>query len=259
MHESSFEKFRAFRNAYLEGPGWVLEVGSGADAGSLVLRQLFPPPFEFVGLDIAAGHNVDLVPPEPYRWAELDSESFDVVLSNQTFEHVPYFWVSAAEIARVLRPGGLACVVAPSSGFPHRFPLDCWRFYPDSWVAICAYVGLELVESFREKPARRSIPGIYWRDSMMVARKPPLADEVIRKAFYDRIDAIVATRTDAPAPASGDGPAAALYRHAHGLDSRRLPPWENWPGVRQVRQKADRRRAQSVLAKGESALPWPPR
>ena len=223
------------------------------------MSQLFSPPCEFVGLDIAPGRHVDLIPADPYQWAELDSESFDVVVSNQTFEHIPFFWVSAAEIARVLRPGGLVCVVAPSSGYPHRFPLDCWRFYPDSWPAICAYVGLDLLESFREKPARRSIPGIYWRDSMMVARKPVPVDGVARKAYYDRLDAIVATRTDAPTPASSDGPAAALYRNVHGLDSRRLPPWENWPGVRQLRQAADRRRARTVLAQGESALPWPPR
>ncbi len=90
----------------------------------------------------------------------------------------------------------LACIVAPSAGKVHRFPLDCWRFYPDSWAALCGYVGLELLETYREEPDWRIVaPGAGWGDAMMVARKPELADEVTRKAFYDRLDAIVATRT----------------------------------------------------------------
>ncbi len=47
----------------------------------------------------------------------------------------------------MLTPDGLVAVIAPSGGYVHQYPLDCWRFYPDSWGALCAYVGLTLEES----------------------------------------------------------------------------------------------------------------
>lgn len=57
---------------------------------------------------IEEGHNVDFVPLEPSQWSELATESFDVVLSDSTSGHIASIWITAAEIARVLRPGGLA-------------------------------------------------------------------------------------------------------------------------------------------------------
>lgn len=35
-------------------------------------------------------------------------------------------------MARILEPGGTMLVVAPSAGIVHRYPFDCWRYYPDS-------------------------------------------------------------------------------------------------------------------------------
>ncbi len=40
-----------------------------------------------------------MVPADIYQWAEVATESVDVVLSNQTFEHVPLFWITTAEVA----------------------------------------------------------------------------------------------------------------------------------------------------------------
>jgi len=62
----------------------------------------------------------------------FDSGAFDLVLSNQVFEHVPDMEVAVHEIARVLRPGGIALNVFPDRGvwreghcgipFLHWFP-----------------------------------------------------------------------------------------------------------------------------------------
>lgn len=282
MHASAFEKVRAFRNAYFDGRRderfRVLDVGSGCTEGSISCRDLFVPPvFDYVGLDIAPGHNVDYVPADPYSWEELGNESFDVVVSNQVFEHIPYFWITAAEIARVLVPGGLALVVSPSAGFPHRFPIDCWRFYPDSWSAMCDYVGLELLESYREWPVswRRVIPGLYWRDAMMVARKQSLGSPAERAAFYERLGAIVATRTKGPAaPLTANllGPATRSYERAHTLRVEemvahplhiRTPVWRRirrvWAssGGGALRRRMVARHAGKARARGARSLPWP--
>ena len=219
MHEASFEKMRAFRSAYVTPRDCsirVLDVGAGTGEEALSYSALFEPPdFKYVGLDYAHGPNVDVVPADPFSWDELETEGFDLVLLGKTVEHTPFFWITAAEVARVLVPGGLVAIIAPSAGRVHRLPLDCWRFYPDSWPALCAYVGLDLAESFIDYPAKdRPIGGQAWNDAMMVGRKPDPGP-----GYYDRLAAIVATRPidrilSEPAP----GPAAEAYRAAHTLD-----------------------------------------
>lgn len=272
VHEASFEKMRAFRNVYLkpiaEHPVRVLDVGSGTIPGTPSYRDLLAgPDFEYVGLDIEEGPNVDRVPADPFSWGELATESFDVVISGQTFEHNPFFWITAAEIARVLAQDGLVAIIAPSAGHVHRFPLDCWRFYPDSWAAICAYVGLELAESFTERPGRdRPIGGSrHWLDAMMVARKPLLVGKVEEDAFYARLGAIVATRPASSLAAPLGGPAEEAYRAAHLLEHplttqmqqdfvKYAPKW-----LRSLNRRVQAHLRHQTTLRGEAALPWPPR
>ncbi len=121
VEEASFEKIRAFRSAYVSAnskrPIRVLDVGSGGRPGLLSFRELFAPPkFDYVGLDIDEFHNVDFVPGDPFCWTEIESESFDLVVSGSMLEHNPYFWITVAEIARVMAQDALAVLIAPSTG-----------------------------------------------------------------------------------------------------------------------------------------------
>lgn len=43
----------------------------------------------------------------------FEDEQFDLVMSNATLEHDKHFWLSVAEIHRVLRPGGLVIIGVP--------------------------------------------------------------------------------------------------------------------------------------------------
>ena len=43
----------------------------------------------------------------------LEDERFDLVMSNATLEHDKYFWLSLAEMRRVLQPGGLLIIGVP--------------------------------------------------------------------------------------------------------------------------------------------------
>jgi predicted O-methyltransferase YrrM len=45
----------------------------------------------------------------------------------------------------------MAFVIAPSSGPVHRYPVDCYRFYPDSFAAIAEWCGLRLVHSWTDE------------------------------------------------------------------------------------------------------------
>ena len=85
----------AFRRDYLEArraePLVVLDLGSQDINGSY--RPLFAvPPWKYVGVDLAAGPNVDVVLADPYDWREIDPESADVIVAGQTFEHTEFFW-----------------------------------------------------------------------------------------------------------------------------------------------------------------------
>lgn len=182
MHTTSYLKmesfFRAYGDQFPRGPAGkveVLEVGSKSYEGQDSYRSLIDDSVQhYVGLDLEAGLNVDIVPAVPFVWPEIADDSFDVCISGQTFEHNPFFWATAAEMVRVLRPGGFLCITAPGSGPVHRYPMDCWRFYPDSWSSLCHLVGIDLLETYYEPDslAPRLDDWGAWRDTMFIARKP---------------------------------------------------------------------------------------
>ncbi|MGO8870964.1 MAG: class I SAM-dependent methyltransferase, partial [Acidimicrobiales bacterium] len=215
----------------------VLDVGSMAKKEQDTYRPLFAGPrYSFTGLDIAEGPNVDLVPQDVFSWKEIPSQSYDVVISGQALEHNPYFWITLAEVARVLVQGGLAAIVAPGGGAVHRYPFDCWRFYPDAWPAACAFVGLELIEhAMEDRPPDQRMTGFAWRDNFMVARAPTFTDRASEEAHYARLAAIVATRTAMPevGPEALVGSAWSLYEQRRAVacpDVRPAPadPTKAW-------------------------------
>lgn len=177
MHRSSFDKVLAFREGYLDElrqlPLVVLDVGSAAVAGEATsYRSLFlPPAWTYLGLDREAAPNVDIVPADPYHWSELPDASVDVVVSGQALEHIDQPWRTMGEIARVLRAGGVAMVIAPSAGPVHRFPLDCWRFYPDGMAALARHAGLDVVETHWD--TSYAYPeNAFWGEACAILQKP---------------------------------------------------------------------------------------
>lgn len=168
MHATSFIKMALFRQTYLKGrekdPLVVLDLGSMNVNGCY--RPLFDTlNWKYLGLDLAAGANVDIVLANPNCWDEVPSGSMDVVISGQAFEHIQFFWLSMIEVARVLNPNGICCIQAPAGGYEHRYPTDCWRFYPDGARAMADWVGLRVVEAWTDWD-------FEWQDTVLIARKP---------------------------------------------------------------------------------------
>ncbi len=165
----------AFRDRYLsERIGQPLRI---VDVGSLdvngTYRGIFTQPlWTYTGLDMTAGANVDTVLRTPYVWREVASSSADVVISGQAFEHIQYFWITMLEIARVLTTGGICCILAPSSGPEHRYPVDCWRFYPDGLTSLADFAQLETLEAITQWDDLGDAESDCWHDSMLVCRKP---------------------------------------------------------------------------------------
>lgn len=111
------------------GPANVLDVGA-YDVNGTYRPLIEGKGWHYTGLDMAAGPNVDIVTPDPYRFP-LPDDGFDIVLSGSTMEHVGAIWLWIPELVRVLRPGGLLAIVTHWQFPEHRYPVDCWRIMPD--------------------------------------------------------------------------------------------------------------------------------
>lgn len=121
----------------------VLDIGSYDVNGTY--RGIFDTSeWQYTGLDMEAGPNVDIVPKDPYHWDSIPDETFDLVISGQAFEHIEYPWVTIKEIERVLKPSGFCILSAPSAGEEHKYPKDCYRYYADGLTALAKWTGLKV-------------------------------------------------------------------------------------------------------------------
>lgn len=181
MHASSLRHMSDLATRYLAGRSMlrVADLGSQDVNGSY--RPLFDcPGWQYVGIDLVAGSNVDVVLPSPYRFP-FRNGTFDLVVSGQAFEHVEYFWLTWLEMVRLLSPGGMIFLIAPSRGPEHRFPVDCWRFYPDAYAALARYANLELLEAKTDWAPAPELDSAPWGDSVGVFRKP------VRQSLRERL------------------------------------------------------------------------
>ncbi len=127
----------------------VLEIGSADINGGY--REIFShPKIQYCGADLTESKGVDLVLKTPYE-IPLGDAYADVVISGQMLEHCAYFWLSFQEMVRVMKPDGFLFLIAPSSGPIHRYPVDCYRFYPDAFKALADLTGCYLVDSWLDK------------------------------------------------------------------------------------------------------------
>lgn len=175
MHISSLKKMKGFYLKYLSQElkvkRNVLDIGSKNINGTY--KDIFPEKsWNYIGLDQEPGENVDLIVKNPYRWDEVPTSSFDVLISGQSLEHIEFPWKTFEEMYRILKPSGLACIIAPSSGPEHKYPFDCWRFYPDGMRALCKHSGFKCIEVTTDwNPKCYEDGSEIWKDTMLVAQK----------------------------------------------------------------------------------------
>ncbi len=113
----------------------VVELGSRARSG-VVRRRQFGEQHEYLGVDIAAGENVDLVCDAHELSLHLPRGSVDAVAGYSVFEHLAMPWKVAVELNRVLKVGG-RCLFHTHQTWPlHDAPFDFWRYSAESWGAL---------------------------------------------------------------------------------------------------------------------------
>lgn len=152
MHPSALKNGKLFFDTYTTSfrDATVVDIGAQDVNGSL--HDVMPSNLRYVGVDFVKAKGVDVVLDDPYE-LPFESKSIDVVVTSSCLEHSEMFWLTFLEILRILRPNGLLYINVPSNGDFHRYPVDCWRFYPDSGNALVTWArrnGLrpQLLESF---------------------------------------------------------------------------------------------------------------
>jgi len=165
MHDSSYQEMKRFTERCLdhEQELSILDVGSLDVNGSY--KPLFAnPKWTYTGLDLVPGPNVDIVSEEPYRYPFSD-DSFDVVISGSVLEHVEDVSAFVREIARVMKPDGILCVIAPWTYPEHKYPRDCWRILPDGMKLLLEKVaGVNVLDIHKNETDCVGIAGTVKRD-----------------------------------------------------------------------------------------------
>lgn len=115
MHPKVRQRFHEIIRECGVQPRKALEVGGVMGPNSL-LRCPELEGAERVCLNLVAMPSTDeitAVVGNANDMSVFDAESFDLIVSNATLEHDKHFWLSLAEMRRVLAPGGLMIIGVP--------------------------------------------------------------------------------------------------------------------------------------------------
>lgn len=173
--------------------GEVLEIGGHRLANCAI--GLFPEPrWRYHDLNIEASDIPNTIVADITGCEQqIADESFDLVISSDVFEHIDRPWLAASEIARILRPGGLAITHTLFSWRNHPCPIDYWRYSAECLEFL--FADLQCLEKGYDLSQRRvDQPGFWpsgadsvpvdalggWREHWSVycvARKPAVPGE----------------------------------------------------------------------------------
>lgn len=113
----------------LDGP--FLEVGSRDYGETQDLRSFFPDDI-YIGIDLSEGKGVDttldLTQPFDAIDEKLGRRRFGTIFSFSVMEHCDNPFLMAANMERLLKPGGRIVLSVPFAWKFHGYPSDYWRF-----------------------------------------------------------------------------------------------------------------------------------
>jgi SAM-dependent methyltransferase len=123
-------------------------------------KSLYEEKYAYFGVDLVpAGPNVlagDLCTDAFLQDYPEFVDSFDVVYSNNVFEHFNRPWIAAANLLKLLKPGGLCVTIVPFSQRYHESPGDYFRYTPDGVISLFKSAGnIDVLEAGFDTKARR--------------------------------------------------------------------------------------------------------
>jgi SAM-dependent methyltransferase len=200
--------------AELLGPGRVLDLGCGIGHSYELLA-----PRETVGLDLdpsaLAGQDRETVVGD-MRELPFAAGSFASVVSVHSVEHVPDAERVAAEVARVLEPGGRAVFVTPNRFTFARAdevidPYHYVEYGPDELAGMlgAAFAGVEILGLFGSERYLELVAEQHAKLDRLLARDPLRLRRYVPRAARQRLYDLLLTRERA-----GEDPRAAAITPA---------------------------------------------
>lgn len=135
----------------------VIELGTRRQEGQERTRHnvWVPHARAYIGVDYQAGDDVDVVADAHALSKHFAAESVDAVVACSIFEHIKYPWIAAAEIAKILKPGGHAFIHTHQTFALHAHPHDYWRFSTAGLSALFPpTLGFEILACHYQYPCR---------------------------------------------------------------------------------------------------------
>jgi SAM-dependent methyltransferase len=149
----STEAFRAWLRAIPRAK--VVELGTRRTATgiSTVRRDWAAADADYILSDFMPGEDVEVVADAEHLSDTFAPGSVDAIIACSVFEHIRRPWLAAAEIGKVLKPGGRV-FVQTHLAFPiHAYPHDYWRFTTEALETLfCGEAGLRNIASFYDFP-----------------------------------------------------------------------------------------------------------
>jgi SAM-dependent methyltransferase len=143
LSKSIYSNFCDMANA--QG-GSILEVGSRVVSPGSKSKRIDFPQCTYTGFDIYPDENTDVCG-DAHQLSNYFTNSFDAVFSVSVLEHLAAPWLFAAEVNRVLCPGGLTMHATHPAWPPHELPWDFYRFSDYGLEAVFSpLMGFETVE-----------------------------------------------------------------------------------------------------------------
>lgn len=141
MHETSYNLMQYFVDKYVPENSMVLDFG-GNNVNGNYRNIITGHTSTYKTLD---WNNADYIV-KGYDWTDIPKKHFDAVISGQVLEHDSYFWKSLENIKNACKDNGLVIIIVPSKGNYHTYPLDCYRFYPDSASVFAEILNADILE-----------------------------------------------------------------------------------------------------------------
>jgi hypothetical protein len=148
MHKTSYaEMEKNVSTAFKDLPKNALIVDMGSQDVNGSYKPLIEGKWKYLGIDLGAGLNVDHQMKSEFDTG-LPDEYADGLICGQVLEHCRNPFLLVKEMFRIVKKGGMLLITAPAVWPEHKYPFDCFRYYPDGMIALMDFVGGHTFKSY---------------------------------------------------------------------------------------------------------------